>query len=250
VALLRHFAERKGLNYPMLSDPESKMIRVFGILNDNFPRDNPFFGVPFPGTYIIDEHGIVKAKYFEDDHRERYTAASILLHEFGEGGVAKTTVETPHLKLSYSATDASLSPGGRTSLILDLELKPGLHVYAPGVEGGYIPIDWKMAESKAWLAQPVIYPSSRKLRLAAINETVPVYEGHVRLTRDLTIGQITELGRAQNQDKALVVEGTFRYQACDEKECYPPRNISLQWTIRIDRLDSQRAPVEMQRKAK
>jgi len=29
------------------------------------PRDNPFYGVPFPGMYLIDEHGVVTAKYFE-----------------------------------------------------------------------------------------------------------------------------------------------------------------------------------------
>ena len=86
-ALLRNFAERKDLHYPMLSDPESKMIRAFDILNDNFPKDHQFYGVPFPGMYLIDEHGVVKAKYFEDDHRERFTAASILVHQFGQGGV-------------------------------------------------------------------------------------------------------------------------------------------------------------------
>ncbi len=83
VEMLRNFAERKGLAYPLLSDPESKVIRAFGILNENFPRDNAWYGAPYPGTYILDERGVVKAKYFEDDHRERYTAASILFHELG-----------------------------------------------------------------------------------------------------------------------------------------------------------------------
>ena len=48
-ALLRNFADRKDLHYPMLSDPESKMIRAFDILNDNFPKDHQWYGVPFPG---------------------------------------------------------------------------------------------------------------------------------------------------------------------------------------------------------
>ena len=77
VALQRHFAEVKGITYPLLSDPKSKVIRAFDILNDNFPPDHPWHGVPFPGTYISDETGVVRAKYFEEDHRERYTAASI-----------------------------------------------------------------------------------------------------------------------------------------------------------------------------
>lgn len=232
----------------MLSDPESKVIRAFDILNDNFPKDHQWYGVPFPGTYIVDEHGVVKAKYFEDDHRERFTAASILVHQFGQGGTVKTTVEAPHIQLSYSASDAALSPGGTSTLILDIGLKPGMHVYAPGVEGGYIPIDWKMPESKGWIATPVSYPQSKKLNLAAIHETVPVYQGHLRIIRDLTVGQQPELTPLLGADRNLAIEGTFRYQACDEKECYPPQSIPLKWSFRIDKLDSQRAPVEMQRR--
>ena len=239
-AILKEFAGRKKITYPMLSDPESKVIRAFGILNTNMEPGNMAYGIPFPGMYVIDARGVVKAKYFEDDHRERYTAADVLTREFGGDGVEKTTVETPHLTLTYSASDASMMPGARTALVLDLELKKGMHVYAPGVQKDYIPIEWKMAESKAWLALPPTYPGAKKLRLKVIHETVPVYEGHVRLLRDLIIGQGTE--------GALTIEGTFRYQACDDKECYPPRSIPLQWTFHIDPLDRQRSPAELQHK--
>lgn len=250
VELLRNFAGRKGLHYTMLSDPESKIIRAFGILNDNFPKDNPFYGVPFPGLYLIDQHGVVTAKYFEGDHRERFTAASILVHSFGEGVATRTVVETPHLRLTYGASDKHLSAGGTTALIVDLDLKPGMHVYAPGVTGGYIPIDWRSPQSTAWLADPVSYPASHNLRLEVIHETVPVYEGRLRLLRNLTVGQEKEMAPALDSSGALTVEGTFRYQACDAKECYPPQNIPLKWTFQIDKLDSQRAPVELQRKPK
>src|SRR5260370_7130606 len=101
------------------------MIRAFGILNENFPRNNAWYGVPYPGTYVLDERGVVKAKYFEDDHRERYTAASILFHELGADGSAKTTVETPHVKISYRASDPSFTPPGPPPPIVDLELHPG-----------------------------------------------------------------------------------------------------------------------------
>lgn len=248
--LLRNFAGRKGLRYTMLSDPESRTIRAFGILNDNFPKDNPFYGVPFPGMYLIDEHGVVTAKYFEQDHRERYTAASVLVRQFGEGGAARTVIETPHLRLTASASDTRLSPGGTATLVVELDLKPGMHVYAPGVAGGYIPIDWRSPASTLWLAGPVAYPPSRNLRLEAIHETVPVYENHVRLLRDLTIGQQQELTPALGAGGTLAVEESFRYQACDAKECYPPRSVPLKWVFQVDKLDSQRAPAELQRKPK
>ncbi len=73
VAIVHDFAQRKGITYPLLADPDSKIIRAFGILNDNFPPGHQWHGVPFPGTYVVDERGIIRAKFFDEDHRERYT---------------------------------------------------------------------------------------------------------------------------------------------------------------------------------
>jgi len=249
VAVLEHFADRAGIHYPMLSDADSKIIRAFGILNESVPKDNFVYGVPHPGTYILDENGAVRAKYFEDDYRDRYTAANVLWRQFGpEAGPLRSAAETPHLKLSLSASDSEARPGTRLTLALEIELKPKMHVYAPGVEGGYIPIAWNMADSKGWRAGQVAWPASKKLHLPVIHETVPVYEGKLRLTRDITIGQNRDLAPLLGADRKLAVEGTFRYQACDDRECYPPQNVPLRWTFHVNALDSQRVPAELQRK--
>ena len=248
VAVLRNFAQRQGIKYPMLSDPESKVIRAFGILNDNIEPGNFAYGIPFPGTYVINERGIVTAKYFEEDFRERYSAASIVTREFGSDGVENTTVETPQITVNYSASDATFAPGRRITLIVDIEPKAKMHLYAPGVQG-YIPIDWQMTESRAWAAYPAAYPPSRMLNLPVIHETVPVYNSRVRLVRDVMIGQEGELASMLGPDRALSIEGTFRYQACDDKECYIPKTLPLKWTFKIGKLDAQRVPAELQRKA-
>lgn len=245
-AILKHYATRKGIKFPMLADSDAKVVRAFGILNETVPKDTPFYGAPYPGIYIVNERGLVKSKYFQADARESYTAASILAHEFGVDGKEKTTVETPHMKLTYSASDAVLAPGRRASLIVDIELKPKMHVYAPGIEGNYKPVEWVMPQSKLWSAQPVVFPPSRKLRLEAIDETVPVYEGKARFVRDLVLGPASVVKAA---DLAVTVDGAFKYQACDDRMCYTPRSIPLKWTFRIGQLDSQRVPEELQRKA-
>jgi hypothetical protein len=249
VAVLGNFAGRAGIHFPMLADPDSKIIRAFGILNESVPKDNFVYGVPHPGTYILDENGVVRAKYFEDDYRERFTAANILWRQFGDrAGPVQATAETPHLKISTLASDSEARAGTRVALALEIELKPGMHVYAPGVEGGYIPVEWNIAESKAWKAHDAVWPASRKLHLEAIHETVPVFEGKFRLTRDLTIGQQKDLKPLLESGRGLTVEGTFRYQACDAKKCYPPEKIPLRWSFRGIPLDSRRVPPELQRK--
>jgi hypothetical protein len=247
-AVLKNFAERKGIHYPMLSDPDSKIIRAFGILNEAAPKGTPAYGIPHPGTYIVDENGIVKAKYFEDDFRDRYTASNILWRQFGASGPVQAVAETPQLRMELIASDPVVRPGARIALELQIELKPGMHVYAPGVEGGYIPVDWWIEKSKGWQLHDMTWPLSKKLYLAPIHETVPVYENNFRLRRDLTIGQQADIAPLLDAERKLTVEGAFSYQACDAKECFPPRTIPLQFRVKVAPLDRERAPAEMQRK--
>lgn len=247
-AVLKTFAERKNITFPLLSDTESKTIRAYGILNSTIPADSPYHGVPYPGTFILNPAGVVTAKYFEDDYKERYTSSAILLRQFGaEAGTPYTAVETKHLRLATSQGTTVVRTGQRVSLTLDIDLKPRMHVYAPGVEG-YIPIDWKLTESPAFKPHDSVYPESKKVRLEVIKETVPVYQGHFRVVREVTIGSDAQVKPALNDKGELVIAGTFRYQACDDKICYIPETVPVTWTLRFETMDRQRAPAELQRK--
>jgi peroxiredoxin len=250
VAVLKNFAERRGITFPLLSDPESKIIRSFGILNEAAPRDSPFSGIPYPGTYIVDRAGVVMAKYFVDDFRERDTAAEILSKQFGiTVDEARASAETKFFRLSTAASNELVHQGQHIALTLDLELKPKMHVYAPGIQGGYIPIDWKMAESAGFKAGAAEYPQARTIRLEAIQETVPAYLGHLRLTRDLVIGTDAQVKALMGNGNELVVEGSLRYQVCDDRECFLPATQPLKWVLHYEALDRQRVPAELQRKA-
>jgi DsbC/DsbD-like thiol-disulfide interchange protein len=213
------------------------------------PRDNPFFGIPHPGSFVLDARGVIVAKYFEDDYRQRYTSADILTHQFGVlPEAAQSEATGKQLRLRATASNSIVAAGQRVALTLDIELQPNMHVYAPGVEG-YIPIDWKMKEADAAAAHEAIYPASTKLHLAAIDETVPVYQGHFRLTRDVTIAPDAKLRPVLNGEGAFTVEGVLRYQACDDRICYIPQELPVHWTLQYAEFDRQRAPVELQRKA-
>ena len=196
---------------------------------------------------MLNEQGVITAKYFEDDFRERYTSAEILTRQYGLGTGPRTEVEGKQLKLEAGSSNLVVAAGQRVSLTLDIEMKPNMHVYAPGVEG-YIPIDWKMKESAAASAHEVSYPPSEKLHLAAIDETVPVYKEHFRLTRDITIGQDANLRPALNGSGKFTVEGTLRYQACDDRVCYIPQELPVKWTFQYAEFDRVRVPVELRRK--
>jgi hypothetical protein len=247
-AVLHTFAERKSIHFPMLSDTSSKTIREMGILNETVEKTSPNFGIPYPGSFVLDSKGVIAAKYFEDDYRERNTSLDLLMHQFGViPAQAKSDVEGKQLKLTAAASNAVVTVGQRVALTLDIELKPNMHVYAPGVEG-YIPIDWTMKESDAATAHEVGFPKSTMLHLPAIEETVPAYTGGFRLTRDVTIAAADKVKPLADATGRFTLQGTLRYQACDDRVCYIPQDLPVKWTLQFQDLDRQRVPAELQRK--
>ena len=249
VAVLKNFAGRKKITYPLLSDPESKIIRAFGILNETVKPGTTQYGIPYPGTFVVDTKGKVVSKYFEEDFRERVSASDILAGRFGEPvDASRSTVEAKHVRLATAASTPVARPGHRILLSLELDLGPRMHVYAPGV-AGYIPIDWKLEETGAAKAHPFQYPPAQKVHLKVINETALVYRGHVRITREITFGPETTVKPLVSASGELVLKGSLRYQACDDRECYPPETAPLEWRFHFEPLERERAPVELQRKA-
>jgi len=249
VGALKNFADRQHIEYPLLSDPESKIIRAFDILNDTVKPGTFSYGIPYPGVYILDAQGKVEAKYFEDDYKDRVATADILARQFGTPVEAvRGVAETRHLQVTTAASNSLARPGLRIALSLDVELNPGMHVYAPGVQG-YIPIDWQLEDGgPAAKKHAFSYPASEMLHLDAIGETVPVYRGHIRLRREITFAQEGALKPLAAPDGQLMVKGTFRYQACDDRKCYVPEQVPLEWHFQYEGLDRQRAPAELQRK--
>lgn len=200
------------------------------------------YGIPYPGIFVVDEKGIVTARYFEDDYRQRFTIAGILRAHFGEAiGVTLAAIETDHLRIVPSMSAPSAATGQRVVIDLEIDMKPGMHVYAPGVQQDYIPIRWDMTDSPDWKAHAPVFPPARRMRLAG--DDVPVYEKKFRIRRDVTITpKPGSLG-------TLVIKGSVRYQACDETKCFPPQTVPVELSLRLEPPDRERAPMELRRPA-
>ena len=129
------------------------------------------------------------------------------LQDFGKSAdAAHNVTPTKHLRLTTTASTPVARPGHRIVLSLEIDLKPKMHVYAPGVQG-YIPIEWKLEESAAGKVQPVTYPASEMLHLEAIGETVPVYRGRVTIKREIAFGQEAALKPLVNPAWRINAEG-------------------------------------------
>ena len=204
VATLKFFSDRKSIRFPLLSDESSSVIRAFGVLNEQVPKSSEVYGIPHPVTYVIDAKGVVQSRNSEEDYRQRYTVGNLLELRTG---ISETPAK--HLKITQSATDTIVHGGQRFKIRLDIELPPGSHVYAPGVQG-YIPIEWKIADAESYVAESVTYPKFRNLYLKAIDETVPVYDGKFTLEREIIPAQ--KVASSGDQDRRYAsASGLRRY---------------------------------------
>lgn len=247
--VLAEFARRKKISYPLLSDPDSTIIRAFGILNTSVPEGDSGHGIPHPGLYRVDAKGRVQSKFFEEAYNNRYALGTVFTRLFGSPlQTRETVVENDYLSLKSFSTTDSASMGNRLSLVLDIILKDKMHVYAPGAQG-YRPIELKIANSPAFTVAPASYPRAENLYLPAIRENAPVYHGKLRLSQDIVlIPNTKKLEESVNAANELLVEGSLSFQACDDKICYLPTSIPLKWVIKIIPPDRERVPEAMRRK--
>jgi hypothetical protein len=122
-----------------------------------------------------------------------------------------------------------------------------MHVYAAGSDG-YIPILWNILPSGAVTDRDVRYPASEKVELRAIGETAAVYRDRFRLKGAITIASEQELRQVIDSSGQFVIKTLLRYQACDDRICYPPRQLPVNWKLRYASFDQQRAPAQLQRR--
>jgi hypothetical protein len=92
-----------------------------------------------------------------------------------------------------------------------------------------------------------VSPAARKLLLKPIHETALVYQGRVRMTREITFGAENTLKPLVSPSGEVALKGSLRYQACDDRECYPPETAPVEWKFRFEALDRERVPTELQR---
>jgi len=255
---LEDFAERKGIDYPLLSDPTSDTIRRFGLLDPDHTTGNvPAFGAPnvaYPGYFVLDRAGVVRERFVDGRYDDRRTANSIVGALFPESPAsASRSVEAQHVGVSLSQSDLDVVPGNRFTLTVELALPPGFHVYAREARG-YTPLELALEPLPGCEPAPVQYPPSHVLHLEAAKEDIPVFEGRVRLREELVLTPNPELLRRIQSDPShsatVTVRGVLRYQACDHEQCFPPCEIPVTWSVTVHALDFEQTDPSLRKPAK
>jgi hypothetical protein len=240
VPTLADFSKRRGITFPLLSDAGSATIKRYGIFNTTVTDTANFtYGIPFPGTFIVDGSGTVTSRFFEAAYQERDTIASVIVRLGGKIDAPATKVSASHLALTTYATDQVAAPGTHFSLVLDVAPERRVHVYAPGVSG-YRPITLTVQPQPGLLIRGAQYPKAEDYFFKPLNEHVAVYQRPFRVVQDLAIDASPQAAAALKDRTSLIITATLAYQACDDTVCFIPQSVPLSWTISLRALDRER----------
>ncbi|CAN5591108.1 hypothetical protein BH11PLA2_BH11PLA2_52760 [soil metagenome] len=80
--ILKAFAEKQKITFPLLSDPDSKTIIAYSLKNKETVGKKfgkvDLDGVPYPGTYLVDQESVIRAKLFVDGYKDRHSVDELV----------------------------------------------------------------------------------------------------------------------------------------------------------------------------
>jgi peroxiredoxin len=240
VPILADFSKRRGVTFPLLSDPGSVTIKQYGILNTTVPvSDQQSYGIPFPGTFILNAKGIVTSRYFEQAYQERATVGNILARLGNDVDVPATRISAPQIEIISFVTDATVAPGTHFSIVADVRPAPGVHVYAPG-NTAYKAIAITVDAQPGLVLRNSQYPQAGDYYFKPLNEHVKVFDKPFRILQDLMIDASPQVQATLRTMTAMPITGTLAYQACNDALCFVPQSVPLSWNVALRRLDAER----------
>ncbi len=80
---------------------------------------------------------------------------------------------------------------------------------------------------------------------------MPVFEGKFRITQDATVPfshTRDGLRAVLSSEKTISIAGELKYQACDNRVCYPPTSVPVMWSFQVTPLDLKRSPEAIRHK--
>ena len=121
----------------------------------------------------------------------------------------------------------ALPLGKPQQVAIDVAVKPGYHVQAnPAAYPNLIPTRLTLLPVPGIAVGPPRYPSAKRLRLEGSGEQLLVYDGRFRI--------VVPMARYAPAVAPIRLEGSLRYQGCDDRRCLFPQTIPVVLTVEQD----------------
>lgn len=216
------------------------MITQFGILNTLIEPDGPlaeqFYGLPFPGTYVVDGNGVVTEKFFNKHYATRTSAGTILDSALGRAlrheEAPAAAHGAPQVGFTAFLSDPQLTLEVASTLNVRIEMEEGYHVYAEPLPDDYYPTTVRLEPVSGLEIGEAVYPPTTPMRFDALDVTLNVYEGSADIAIPVTaLAELVQAG-GETVDLDVVVD----YQVCSDTVCYLPEEARLSLSAPISGL--------------
>jgi peroxiredoxin len=247
---LADFTRAHDIGFPMLSDVGSRVIREYGILNTNVaPHEAPFYGIPFPGSYVTDEDGRVVAKFFPRQIAMRESAESFI-----DGALGEILLSPDEPQAHGGDDDVRIDVvfhGGRSfrngvprRIVVRFHLPDGLHVYGEPVPDGMVATRVDVRGPEGLVVEPPVLPPTAPLRLEALDAELRVWSGRVDLVVPVWASdRLVPLVPGPDHPTHADIEVVVRYQACDDRTCRLPKTETFTLRIPLEESATPRLPI-------
>lgn len=246
---LADFRDAFGITFTLLSDPDSLVIRDYGILNTLIAEDDhPWFGIPFPGTYVTDTQGRVNEKFFENNLVLRAGPEQLLRAATGtpDDGleqpsgavpgepdvetVVEPLVERGDVRPQVFVDGEQLATGVLRDLVVRFEIPAGRHLYASPAPAGMVAVDLVLDPQSHIVSRSLQRPVNHSHTMAGTAEHFDVHSGVVELRLPVTVnGSVV---RAEDKSN-VILTGQVRWQVCDDEVCDVPQKQAFEITVPV-----------------
>lgn len=247
---LADFVRHHDIGYTVLSDAGSHVIREYGILNTLVPQhEAPFYGIPFPGTYVIDEQGVVIAKFFPRQIAMRESAETFIDAALGkvvlsddEPSAEGQDEEVP-VRVAFHG-GGSFKNGLQRRIVVRFDLPPGRHIYAEPVPEGMVATSVEVRGPEGLHVEAPLLPATEPLRMAGMDFEFRVWSGRVDIEVPIWAGdELAPLLHDGTTPTEAELEITVRYQACNDQTCEIPRTETFRLTVPVETGTTPRLPL-------
>jgi thiol:disulfide interchange protein len=159
--------------------------------------------------------------------RSRFSRSALTLVLLAAAAAAAAQGGPPRAKLTPLLETDGVTPGSTASAALKVALPEKLHCnsHTPR-DKGLIPFVLTITAPEGVTVAEVVYPPSSDLKQEGSEVPLSVYEGEFLVGVRLNVAESVAAG-------VINLAGRLRYQACDERVCYPPTSESVQWELRV-----------------
>ena len=242
VKILKDFASKYGITFPLLSDEDSKVIKSFGIMNQLISPDEGksmnWYGISYPGTYYLDSEGVVTDKDFHQHHARRASGSSVLARALGNeietNSDTAQSVLSDGVSIKVGISEPALRLEMISQLIVDIDIPEGMHAYAAGAPEAFTPISLKVEGEGIRLGETQ-WPASADLHMPDLALTAPTYFDKVRVIVPITVtSEKIRLGHEIADSLHFSVIAGF--QLCNETACDLPQQVTVAMSVPLERL--------------